>query len=136
VAQGESQVTILNNTHGLNRLKLVVNGHMFKLANLADGERRQLDVSAAMRKGNNTLTIAAQGGGHGTASILVADNQRGKFCLPPADSPEASRGGLTFVLKRLDGPQLRDGAIYRELLPEMGHTLRRRRSDWTRTGTT
>jgi hypothetical protein len=73
VAQGESHITVLNNTPGLDRLKLVVNGHVFEVGGLADGEKRDLDVSAAMRRGNNTITITAQGGDNGTAAILIAD---------------------------------------------------------------
>lgn len=73
VARGESHLTITNGTPGLDRLKLVVNGQQFAVTRLTDGESRDLDVSAAMRRGNNTITITAQGKSQGTATILIAD---------------------------------------------------------------
>jgi hypothetical protein len=73
IAQGESQVTILNGTPGLARLRLVVDGYPFEVSGLTDGETRLVDVSSAMRRGNNTLTLIAQGKTDGTASILIAD---------------------------------------------------------------
>jgi hypothetical protein len=73
IAQGESQVTILNNTPGLMRLRLIVDGHPFEVTGLTDGESRLVDVSAAMRRGNNTITLVAQGKSEGTATILIAD---------------------------------------------------------------
>jgi hypothetical protein len=73
VAQGESRVTIVNNTPGLTRLKLVVDGHVFEVTGLMDGETRLVDVSPAMRRGNNTITLVAQGKSDGTANVLIAD---------------------------------------------------------------
>jgi hypothetical protein len=73
IPQGESQVTILNGTPGLSRLSLVVDGHIFEVAGLTDGETRRIDVSSAMRRGNNTITLIAQSKRDGTASILIAD---------------------------------------------------------------
>jgi hypothetical protein len=72
VAQGESHVTISNGTPGLARLRLVVNGHAYEVTALTDGETRLLDVSSAMRRGDNTLTLIAQGKTDGTATILIA----------------------------------------------------------------
>jgi hypothetical protein len=66
-------VTILNGTPGLSRLSLVVDGHIFEVAGLTDGETRRIDVSSAMRRGNNTITLIAQSKRDGTASILIAD---------------------------------------------------------------
>jgi hypothetical protein len=52
----------------------VVDGHVFEVSGLKDGERRLVDVSSAMRRGNNnTITLIAQGKADGTASILIAD---------------------------------------------------------------
>jgi hypothetical protein len=73
IAQGESQVTILNGTPGLSRLRLIVDGHVFEVSGLTDGETRLVDVSSAMRRGDNTITLIAQGKHDGTASILIAD---------------------------------------------------------------
>jgi hypothetical protein len=73
VAQGESQVRILNATPGLSRLRLVVDGHVFEVSGLKDGETHLVDVSSAMRRGNNTITLVAQGKSEGTAVILIAD---------------------------------------------------------------
>jgi hypothetical protein len=73
VAQGESRVTIVNNTPGLTRLKLAVDGHVFEMTGLMDGETRLVDVSSAMRRGNNTITLVAQAKSDGTANVLIAD---------------------------------------------------------------
>jgi hypothetical protein len=73
IPQGESQVTISNGSPGLRRLRLVVDGHIFEVAGLTDGETRRIDVSSAMRRGNNTITLIAQSKRDGTASILIAD---------------------------------------------------------------
>jgi N-acetylneuraminic acid mutarotase len=74
VARADSLVTVMNGTPGVERLKLVVNGSMFEMRGLADSETRQLEVSAAMRDGNNRLTLTAHGKTRGTATVLIADN--------------------------------------------------------------
>jgi hypothetical protein len=74
VARAESHVTILNGTPGLDAVKLVVNGKVFEERRLADGESRSVDVSSAMHRGNNTITVVAQGRDQGTAVILIADS--------------------------------------------------------------
>jgi hypothetical protein len=52
LAQVASNVTISNGTRGVDRVRLLVNGHPFKVVDLHDGETRTLDVSSAMRKGS------------------------------------------------------------------------------------
>jgi hypothetical protein len=70
----ESHVTLTNNTPGVDRVRLVVNGHRFELANLRDGETRTLDVSSAMRTGtSNTLVVVAHGRRGSSAVVLVSD---------------------------------------------------------------
>jgi hypothetical protein len=43
------------------------------VSGLKDGETHLVDVSSAMRRGNNTITLVAQGKSEGTAVILIAD---------------------------------------------------------------
>jgi hypothetical protein len=74
LARGESQLTVTNGVPGLDRLRVVVNGRQFELRNLDDGETRTLDVSSAMRKGDNTITLIAQGKDDGIATVLIADH--------------------------------------------------------------
>jgi hypothetical protein len=75
VARAESHVTITNGTPGVDRVRLVVNGHTFEERNLLDGERRTLDVSAAMRKGgDNTILVVAHGPRHSSAVVFVSDS--------------------------------------------------------------
>ena len=55
---------------------------------LEDSETRQVDVSSAMSRGDNTLTLIAQGRTDGTATILIADNRPrvDESCWPGAHS--------------------------------------------------
>jgi hypothetical protein len=73
LARGESEVSIMNGAPGLDRLKLVVNDQRFEVRRLIDGETRDLDVSTAMRREDNTITITAQGEDRGTATIMIVD---------------------------------------------------------------
>jgi hypothetical protein len=75
VARGESQVTIRNGLPGLTDLRLHVNGHVFIVGNLTDGQTRTVDISAAMRKGErNTITVQALGPRGSSATVLVSDH--------------------------------------------------------------
>jgi hypothetical protein len=70
----ESKVTVLNGTPGLRTLEINVNHVRFLLKGLRDGERRTLDVSAAMRRGNrNTVTITTIGKPGGRAEVMIHD---------------------------------------------------------------
>jgi len=40
----------------------------------ADGQIVEVDVSSAMHRGSNTITVMAQGREDGSAIILIADN--------------------------------------------------------------
>jgi hypothetical protein len=75
LSQGESQVTIVNGSPGLERLVLLVNGHRFEADDLHDGETRAVDVSAAMRKGErNTILLVGHGPRDSSATVLVSDS--------------------------------------------------------------
>jgi hypothetical protein len=68
-------VRISNGTPGLDRVRLVVNGHHFEAADLHDGDKRTLDVSSSMRKGSdNTIVVVAYGPRGGSAAVLVSDS--------------------------------------------------------------
>jgi hypothetical protein len=73
VARGESRLQITNGTPGVSRLKVTVNGRDFEVRGLDDGEVRSLDVGSAMRRGNNTITITAEGKDRGAATVMISD---------------------------------------------------------------
>jgi hypothetical protein len=73
VASGESEVQIHNDTPGLEHLQLIVDGKSFEVKDLEDGETRQVDISGAMRRGSNTITVEARGKPGGSATMLIAD---------------------------------------------------------------
>jgi len=73
VARSESEIQIYNDTPGLHNLRLIVNGRSFEINDLRDGEIRLVDVSGAMRRGYNTITLEARGQPGGSATILIAD---------------------------------------------------------------
>ncbi|MEA2693419.1 MAG: hypothetical protein QOJ16_2806 [Acidobacteriota bacterium] len=68
-------VTVANGTPGLQHLDVIVNSIRFRVAGLADGAQRTLDVSAAMVPGNNTVTLEAFGKPGGSAAVFLADSQ-------------------------------------------------------------
>jgi hypothetical protein len=64
----EGHVTILNN--GLTSLTISVNGKRFTLRNISGKKNLSLDISSALHKGNNLVTI--RGRGHrGTSATFV-----------------------------------------------------------------
>jgi hypothetical protein len=75
LARAESHVTIRNGTPGLDRVRLVVNGHQFEAGDLHDGQTRTVDVSSAMRQGsNNTVLVVAHGPRNSSAAVIVTDS--------------------------------------------------------------
>jgi hypothetical protein len=74
-ASTESHVTITNGTPGVDRVRLVVNGHPFQVTGLNDRQQRTVDVSSAMRKGSdNTILVVAQGPRNSSAVVIVTDS--------------------------------------------------------------
>jgi hypothetical protein len=75
VPANEGKLTITNETPGVERLRVVVNGRQFALADLKDGETRTLDVSGAMQAGDdNRIMLIAYGSRGGSAVVLVSDS--------------------------------------------------------------
>jgi beta-propeller repeat-containing protein len=72
--QAEGHLTISNGTPGVDRVRLLVNGQPFKVADLHDGETRTLDVTPAMRRGDNTILVVAHGARGASAVVMVADS--------------------------------------------------------------
>jgi hypothetical protein len=73
IPQAESKITIYNGNSGLTTLYIEVNGTQFMVAGLRNNEVRDIDVSAAMVEGDNTITVEARGRPGGSATILVHD---------------------------------------------------------------
>jgi hypothetical protein len=74
IPEVESHVTLTNNTVGIDRLRLIVNGREFVMADLRAGETHKLDVSPAMHPGaTNTLVIVSHGPRGGSAVVLVSE---------------------------------------------------------------
>jgi hypothetical protein len=76
-AQGESDVTVLNGTPGVHRVRLQVNGHDFDIPNLQDSETRTIDVSSAMQNGtSNTVLVVAQGPRDSNIVVMVGHSSK------------------------------------------------------------
>jgi hypothetical protein len=74
VAQADSQVRIINGDPGMRKVQLIVNGKKFKEADLAAGEVRSLDISAAMKKGADNTIVVRTRGKKGAEVIVVVSN--------------------------------------------------------------
>ncbi|HVR96944.1 MAG TPA: hypothetical protein VMW27_10035 [Thermoanaerobaculia bacterium] len=73
VPQAENKVTIMNGDPGLATLEVRVNGQKFKASGLKDGETVTLDISPAMRPGDNTVSLKGTGKPGGWADVFVWD---------------------------------------------------------------
>jgi hypothetical protein len=74
LAQNESHVLLQNDTPGVQRVDLHVNGRHFRLDHLRDGEERTLDVSSAMQPGgHNTVLVRTRGPRDGSAMLVISD---------------------------------------------------------------
>jgi hypothetical protein len=73
VAQAESTVSIYNSTPGLKQLNVTVNGKLFKVTHLHDGEVRSIDVAAGLKAGNNNAIVLTPRGSSGSAEVLISD---------------------------------------------------------------
>jgi hypothetical protein len=69
----ESRVSIVNDTPGLTRLRLIVDGKSLDVTDLEDGEEREVDVTSLMHRADNTITLVAIGKPGGKAVVLIAD---------------------------------------------------------------
>jgi len=74
VPAAERFVTIVNGAPGLRHLEVEVNGRSYRLNDLRDNEERTLDVSAAVREGeDSTITLTSHGKPGGGATVLIHD---------------------------------------------------------------
>ena len=72
--QAEHWIDVQNESPGLTSIQIKVNGKLFMVAGLKDGEKQTLNVSSAMNAGNgNTISLQAQGKPGGSAWILIRD---------------------------------------------------------------
>ena len=89
----EHYVGVVNGTPGLAWVSILVNGQVFALNPLADGQSVLLDVGAAMGEGNtNVVVLAGQGVAGASASITIGDLSVVTGALTPAavvTGPEA-----------------------------------------------
>jgi hypothetical protein len=73
VSSLENKLTVYNDANGLARLKVVVNGKVFNLR-LRANEVRSLDLSAALRPGNdNRISITGFGADGSSATVVLAN---------------------------------------------------------------
>jgi hypothetical protein len=62
VAESQATLTIRNDAAGLSSLTVDVNGKIFQVGALRDGDDRTLDISSALRPGtDNTVTLTGRG---------------------------------------------------------------------------
>ena len=85
IPAAEHYVGVVNGTPGLAWLSILVNGQVFALNPLADGQSVLLDVGAAMGEGNtNVVVLAGQGVAGANASITIGDLSVVTGALTPA----------------------------------------------------
>jgi hypothetical protein len=74
IPASDRYVRVVNGTPGLNWLCLTVNGHVFVLNPLADGQDVMVDVGAAMGEGDtNVVAVCGKGVAGAGASITIGD---------------------------------------------------------------
>lgn len=73
LAVTESQVTILNGTPGLSIVTLLVNGRVFPVTGLRDGEHRTVSIASALNAGLNTVKIVGLGRTGASATLLIGE---------------------------------------------------------------
>jgi hypothetical protein len=73
LAQAESTVSIYNNTPGVKQIDVKVNGKLFKVTRLHDGEVRTIDVAAGLKAGNHNTIVLTPRGSSGSAEVLISD---------------------------------------------------------------
>ncbi|HKH43928.1 MAG TPA: hypothetical protein VKM72_04615 [Thermoanaerobaculia bacterium] len=76
VPRDEDTITVTNGKPGLRQMVIVVNGKRFKVERLKAGEERVIDISSAMVKGDNVVTLRGVGRKGGSASVLIWDGEK------------------------------------------------------------
>lgn len=66
-------VDVQNFDPGLTNIQLRVNGDVYEIAGLKDGESRQLDIAASLHDGDNSVSLTALGKPGGEAWVLIHD---------------------------------------------------------------
>jgi hypothetical protein len=73
VPRAEDKVTIRNGEPGLKKIKISVNGTLFKVKNLKDREEVTVDIGPAMHDGNNTVSFEVNGKKGSWAEVILWD---------------------------------------------------------------
>jgi hypothetical protein len=72
--EAESKVTISNGSPGLRNLIVRVNGEIFRLNNLRDGETRTIDAASAMLPdATNIIALTSRGKPGAQATVMIHD---------------------------------------------------------------
>jgi hypothetical protein len=72
--QAESTLTLTNGKPGLEVVDVLVNGRLFRLDDLRDGQTRMLSVAAAMRPGSrNTIRVIDHAPLGSSALLVISD---------------------------------------------------------------
>jgi hypothetical protein len=75
ISDAEHFITVQNDSPGLRRLDVVVNGQTFKVKKLDDYEIVLIDIASAMAPGNvNTITLVPYGKKGDSALVTIADH--------------------------------------------------------------
>jgi hypothetical protein len=75
VPREEDTITVTNGDPGLQRMFILVNGKRFKVDGLGAGEERVIDISPALVKGDNVVTLRGFGKKGASASVLIWDGE-------------------------------------------------------------
>jgi hypothetical protein len=75
VPREEDTITVSNGAPGLKKLEIVVNGQRFKVNGLKDREEKVIDISSAMKPGNNVVTLEGSGKKGDYANVLIWDGE-------------------------------------------------------------
>jgi hypothetical protein len=77
VPQIEDKVTLTNGAPGVKNVEIIVNGKKFKVAGLKDEEEVTVDIASAMRPGDNTVTLKANGPRNSFVNVMIWDGNGG-----------------------------------------------------------
>jgi Bacterial Ig-like domain (group 1) len=76
VLHDEGTLRLTNGTPGLKRLEVIVNGVLFVLENLVDGEIRYLNILSALKPSDdNVITVKANGVTGASGDVLIWDGK-------------------------------------------------------------
>jgi hypothetical protein len=112
IPSAERYVSVVNGIPGLRRLVLRVNGQVFVVEGLADGESRAVDVGSAMLPGEeNVVALVGEGDAGASADITIGDAPVGNLVASVAVAPVVLQVERVAEGLRLSWPESASGWV-------------------------